>query len=123
MNLFFQALHCLWTEGVSGIDKGVHVFGPQLPVDDLVELLEDLAKARLVQLDVRLELAQLDIEVDDPLLEHDARGEQGGLLGIVIVVGGAIPARPGQLGRGGHVANGGHHMSRDIGACFPPPQA
>lgn len=107
-NALLQGLCGVGAEGIGGVDKGVHVLGPQLAVDDLVVLLEHLAEARPVQLHVRLELAELDVEVDQPLLEHDARREDGCLLGVVVVGRAVSPPRPRKLRRRRHVRRRRH---------------
>lgn len=84
-DVFLQKLNRLGAEGVGRADDSVHVLGSKFAVDNLVKLFEHLAEARLVELDVRLELAQLHVEVDDPSLQHDGRGKGGGFLVVVKV--------------------------------------
>ena len=95
-NVLLEDLPRLVLEWVRRVDVRTHILGLEFLVQDLVKLLEDLAEASLVQLRIRLELAELDVKADDALLEHDAgRVQPHGKdrLVAVVVVRRAVPAR------------------------------
>src|SRR6187399_3213805 len=58
VDVFLQHPGSVISEGVSGVDRRIHIFWSQPAVDDLVELFEYLAETSLVQLCVGFQFAK-----------------------------------------------------------------
>lgn len=79
---------------------GVRVL--QAPVHDLIVLLQHLSESRLVQLDVRAQLANVDVKADRPFLEGDDGVVQHRERHIILVIERQAPPSPSRTSIRGH---------------------